>query len=83
MIAIGSIREKGIEDNPWSFEERRRMVEKVLKKLREEKRGRVVGVGGVRDYPRDEDWVEAVKDGRRGVIYRFVTYIWRCGRIKV
>jgi len=61
VIIVGSIQEKGTRVNPWGFEERKKMVEKALKKLRKEDRERILGIGGVMDYPRDEDWVQAVK----------------------
>ncbi len=61
VIIIGSVQEQGTKDNPWGFEERREMVERALKKLGEKEKKQVLGVGRVRDYPLDEDWVEAVK----------------------
>ncbi len=61
VIVIGSVQEQGTKDNPWGFEERREMVERALEKLGEREKGSVAGIGEVRDYPRDKDWVEAVK----------------------
>jgi len=56
VILIGSIQEEGTEENPLSFEQRKQMLERIVG-------NKVVGIGGIEDYPSDEVWVEAVKAG--------------------
>ena len=54
VILIGSVQEKETKDNPLSFEQRKQMLTEIVG-------DKVLGIGGVRDYPGDEAWVEAVK----------------------
>ncbi len=53
IIAIGSIQEKRTEENPFSFRERKRMLELVFGK--EIKNGKIEIIG-VRDENSDEKW---------------------------
>lgn len=53
IIGIGSIQEKNTPHNPFSFRERKRMIEKVLKKYKGKYR-----IIGIPDFPDDEEWTK-------------------------
>jgi nicotinamide-nucleotide adenylyltransferase len=60
VIVIGSSQESGTEENPFTFEERKEMIEKTLKSEGiSEKRFEIIGIPDVYD---DKAWVGMILD---------------------
>lgn len=62
IIGIGSSQESGTENNPWSYEERKEMIESVIKgtDLLPGESRKVAEIIPVPDFPGDDEWAEYV-----------------------
>ncbi|MFH2019369.1 MAG: adenylyltransferase/cytidyltransferase family protein [bacterium] len=58
IIGIGSSQEEGTENNPWSYQVRKKMVEVSGEEMGIKEKVR--GIWPVPDYSRDEDWTEYI-----------------------
>ncbi len=80
IIAIGSIQEKRTEKNPFSFSERKKMLELVFK---EEVKREKIEIIGVRDEKSDEKWVRKImKRVRFDVVVTGNPWVARCFKNK-
>lgn len=61
VVAVGSSRESGTKDNPWSYRVRMQMVELVGASLSGDARKVNLRVIELPDYPSDVVWLEEVK----------------------
>lgn len=68
LIGIGSSEQSGTESNPWSYEVRKKMVERVVNEERLSKQ--VVGIVGIADTESDKEWVSSVVEIVKGLGYR-------------
>lgn len=63
LILIGSANSERSKKNPFSFSERKEMVEKITDRLKVEKRKEIsVSIISLNDFDTDAAWVEAVKN---------------------
>lgn len=76
LILIGSANSVRSKKNPFSFSERKEMVEKITERLKVEKgKDILVSVMPLNDFDTDEAWVEAVK---KSVPHNKEVYITGC-----
>lgn len=60
IVGVGSSNQKGTESNPFSYEVRKKMIEKVIEKYTNEQKSSI-SILPIPDTPSDEEWAGQVQ----------------------